>query len=741
MSSLTRRHFLTTTTGAGLAGILATGVPPARGQQREISYLCWNNFAPLSDKKLAELGPRFTKDTGIKIKIDHIAAPQQAAKYASEVQTQAGHDLVEMRMHVPWLYEPQLVDVSDIVTNLEKNYGKVIAPGYEAAHVKGVWRAVPQYHSIFVSAYREDLFKKAGLAAPKTWEDLYKVGLELKKMGHPVGIPISQNFDTISTGSAVMWCHGAIEVDKDGKTVKINSEQTAQVVEWYRKMYRDCMEPEVLSWSDASNNESLQQGKAGWIHNPVSAYIVARDQKLPSADGINHHLSLSGPSGRHDVTAPRSIGIWKFSKNIEPAKEWIRYLLGKKEVYDEYIMSGGAFLLPRLLENAGSRGPQDRSEAGHPQGRGHELSHLRLAGAGLRQGAAHHQLVHPAQHARQGGHGDLDEGVRRLGRERDEENHGGQLAMAVGSVGIATAARSTSLRTRISELLDRESWLGPIFVSPALVLILLLVAYPFCMALYFSVSNAFIGRPSSFIGLRNFVNLWDSDAFRQTFQNAFVFCGLAVGAKIVLGISLALLLNQQLWFKRLIRGAVLLPWVIPTALSTLGWSWMFNSLYSVVNWTLLASGIIDPPGPNWLGQKYYAMAAVIIVNIWRGLPFFAITLLAGLVAIPKELYEAAEADGAGPIARFWYVTLPLLKGVLAIVVLFSTIFTFSEFNIIYVLTHGGPINSTHLFATLARQVGLETGRIGEGAAISLYLFPALMIVVWAQLRYVRKQAY
>jgi multiple sugar transport system permease protein len=290
-------------------------------------------------------------------------------------------------------------------------------------------------------------------------------------------------------------------------------------------------------------------------------------------------------------------------------------------------------------------------------------------------------------------------------------------------------------------MLDRERVLGPLFITPALILIMLLVAYPFCVAVYFSVSNSFIGRTSHFIGLTNFIRLWDADAFRQTFQNAFVFTGISVAFKLVLGISLALLLNQQLWFKRMIRGAVLLPWVIPTALSTLGWSWMFNSLYSVVNWTLLASGIIDPPGPNWLGQKYYAMAAVIIVNIWRGLPFFAITLLAGLVAIPKELYEAAEADGAGPIARFWYVTLPLLKGVLAIVVLFSTIFTFSEFNIIYVLTHGGPINSTHLFATLARQVGLETGRIGEGAAISLYLFPALMIVVWAQLRYVRKQAY
>jgi multiple sugar transport system permease protein len=298
-----------------------------------------------------------------------------------------------------------------------------------------------------------------------------------------------------------------------------------------------------------------------------------------------------------------------------------------------------------------------------------------------------------------------------------------------------------SLRARASALLDRDGILGPIFVGPAVLLLLILVAYPFCMALYFSMSNAFIGRPSHFIGLKNFINLWQSDAFRQTFQNAFVFTGAAVAVKLVLGISLALLLSEQLWFKRAIRGAILLPWVIPTALSTLGWWWMFNSLYSVVNWTGIAAGLMDPPGPNWLGQKYYAMTAVVVVNIWRGLPFFAITILAGLVSIPKELYEAAEADGAGPVARFWLITLPLLKPVLTIVILFSTIFTFSEFNIIYVLTHGGPINSTHLFATLSRQVGLESGRIGEGAAISLYLFPVLMIVVYAQLKLVRKEVY
>jgi multiple sugar transport system permease protein len=312
--------------------------------------------------------------------------------------------------------------------------------------------------------------------------------------------------------------------------------------------------------------------------------------------------------------------------------------------------------------------------------------------------------------------------------------------MAIGTLPVAARAR-LPWRTRLSESLDRETILGPAFITPAMLLILLLVAYPFCMALYFSLSNAFIGRPSSFVGITNFVRLWDSDAFRQTFQNAFVFTSIAIAFKLVLGMSLSLILNEQLWFKRLIRGVVLLPWVIPTALSTLGWWWMFNSLYSVVNWTGIALGIMDPPGPNWLGQKYYAMTAVITVNIWRGLPFFVITILAGLVAIPKELYEAAESDGAGAWSRFWYVTLPMLKPVLAIVVLFSTIFTFSDFNIVYVLTHGGPINSTHLFATYSRMIGLESGRIGEGAAISLYLFPLLAFVVWFQLRFVRKQAY
>ena len=166
-------------------------------------------------------------------------------------------------------------------------------------------------------------------------------------MGHPIGIPISQNYDSISTAGPVLWSFGGMEVDKDGKTVRINSPATEQMVEWYKKMYRDCMEPEVLSWTDASNNESLQQGKAGWIHNPVAptSSRATTSCRRPTASTITG--AWPGPSGqRHETDVPRHIGIWKFSKNIEPAKEWIRYLLGKREVYDEYIMSGDAFNLP-----------------------------------------------------------------------------------------------------------------------------------------------------------------------------------------------------------------------------------------------------------------------------------------------------------------------------------------------------------------------------------------------------------
>jgi len=308
-----------------------------------------------------------------------------------------------------------------------------------------------------------------------------------------------------------------------------------------------------------------------------------------------------------------------------------------------------------------------------------------------------------------------------------------------GKTVVTVAAPARAGPRRLGALLQREHVLGYLLVLPALLLLAGLVAYPFGMALWLSLTDSVVGRPGAFVGLRNFLSLFMTDEiFRSALRNSFVFTGAAVVTKTVLGICLALLLARKLRLKRLIRGAVLLPWVIPTALSTLGWWWMFDSLYSVINWTLLRLGLIHER-LQWLGDPHLAMAAVITVNVWRGLPFFAITILAGLVSIPRELYEAAESDGASAWGRFWHVTLPLLRPVLAVVILFSTILTFADFNIVYVLTRGGPVNSTHLFATLAYQVGLQAGRIGEGSAIALFMFPILALIVYGQLHYARRE--
>ncbi|MET0852028.1 MAG: sugar ABC transporter permease [Candidatus Rokuibacteriota bacterium] len=302
----------------------------------------------------------------------------------------------------------------------------------------------------------------------------------------------------------------------------------------------------------------------------------------------------------------------------------------------------------------------------------------------------------------------------------------------------ASPRRAPRLGSRTGETLT-----GVGLILPALFWVGLLVAYPFGMAIYYSLSNAVIGQSSaSFVGLANFRALLSDSTFLQTLQNSLVFTSAAVIAKTLLGVPLALILSRSLRFKRFIRGAVLLPFVIPTALTTLGWLWMYDSLYSVITWTLnhallgpLGLGILEV---NWLGSPILAMASVIVVNVWRGLPFFAVTVLAGLTAIPTEFYEAAEVDGAGRWGRFWYVTLPLLRPILAIVILFSTIFTFADFNIVYVLTRGGPQESTHLFATLSHALAFESMQLGKGAAVSLFMFPVLVVVVILQLRFLQR---
>ena len=288
-----------------------------------------------------------------------------------------------------------------------------------------------------------------------------------------------------------------------------------------------------------------------------------------------------------------------------------------------------------------------------------------------------------------------------------------------------------------SRFLKSEAITGYMLISPAVFLMLVLLAYPFVLAVYISMTDRVLGEPGRFIGIWNFVKLVEDPLFRQTVYNSFIYTISTVALKMALGVLLALLLNQEMPARNLIRGALLLPWIVPTSLSVLTWLWMFDSLFSVVNYILLGLGLISKKIP-WLGDPFWAMISVIIVNTWRGLPFFAVSFLAGLMTIPRELYEAAETDGAKQFRQFWHITLPLLQPVIAVVVLFSTIWTFADFQIVYILTHGGPLNATQIFATMAYDVALVAGRIGEGSAISLFLFPALLIVIILMLRYLRR---
>jgi multiple sugar transport system permease protein len=305
---------------------------------------------------------------------------------------------------------------------------------------------------------------------------------------------------------------------------------------------------------------------------------------------------------------------------------------------------------------------------------------------------------------------------------------------------VAAIAHAERLPARpwVSRFTKPEALTGYALISPAVFLMVVLLAYPFVLAVWISLTDRVLGEPGKFIGLGNYLKLLQDPLFRQTVWNSFIYTISTVFLKMLLGIVLALLLNQEMPARNIIRGALLLPWIVPTSLSVLTWLWMFDSLFSVVNYILLGLGLIAKKIP-WLGDPFWAMVSVIIVNTWRGLPFFAVSFLAGLMTIPKELYEAAETDGARAFRQFWHITLPLLQPVIAVVVLFSTIWTFADFQIVYILTHGGPINATQIFATMAYDVALVAGRIGEGSGISLFLFPALLIVIFLMLRYLRRE--
>jgi multiple sugar transport system permease protein len=289
-------------------------------------------------------------------------------------------------------------------------------------------------------------------------------------------------------------------------------------------------------------------------------------------------------------------------------------------------------------------------------------------------------------------------------------------------------------------LLDREGVLGPLMIAPAVGYVILLVGFPFLFALYLSASNAISGGlNASFVGLKNFIAVVGSPIFRQSLANTFIFTFISQLLVLVLGKILALALVRSFPGKPLVRFLVLLPWAAPIVLGTLGWVWIFDSTFSVINWMLKSVGALGPYGwLYWLGDTWLGMIAIITVHVWRMLPFATVILLAGLTAIPQDIVDATTVDGAGFWLRLFEITIPLMLPIMVVAVLFGIVFTFTDMSVVYLLTRGGPFNSTHVLSSLAFQQGILGGDLGQGAAIAVFLFPLLVVVAVLMLRIARR---
>jgi len=290
-------------------------------------------------------------------------------------------------------------------------------------------------------------------------------------------------------------------------------------------------------------------------------------------------------------------------------------------------------------------------------------------------------------------------------------------------------------------ILDRPDVLGSVLVAPAILYVLLLVGMPFLLAVYYSVSAYTIYNPSwRFVGLTNFEDILENPIFLQTLGNTFLFTFGSQMLGLILGKFGALLLLRPFRGRKIVRALVILPWAVPIALATVAWEWMFDSLYSVINWTLIALGIITrSEAPNWLGTPHLAMLSVIVVNAWRFFPFAIVIFLAGITAIPQDILDAATVDGAGFWRRNYQIIVPMILPIVAVGLIFGTVFTFTDLSIVFLLTMGGPVGATSVLGFEGFQVGIGSGDVSHGAATSLFMLPVLLVVVVAMLRFIRRR--
>jgi len=325
--AIKRRDFLRTAAAgtAGLAGVLAFHKAPAYAQKRRLTMLTHEHFVPVSDDHLRTWMAEFAKLHGIEGKVDAIAHRDMYVRLATEAETNTGHDIVVLFFNNPQLYAENVIDLDDLCERVGEKGGGWYQIARDVGMVGGHWKALPWYSITMPQTYREDLFQEVGEGPPDTWEDVLRAGKKLKAKGYLFGVAISQTEDANITWYALLWSHGASTVDQDQKVI-INSPETRQAVEYVKAFYTCCMNQEVLSWDDASNNRGYMSGKYAWVHNAVSIYAMLPKNAPQLRPVTNHAHSPAGPAGRHATAIPINYGIWKFSKNQELAKEFLAYM-------------------------------------------------------------------------------------------------------------------------------------------------------------------------------------------------------------------------------------------------------------------------------------------------------------------------------------------------------------------------------------------------------------------------------
>jgi multiple sugar transport system permease protein len=304
---------------------------------------------------------------------------------------------------------------------------------------------------------------------------------------------------------------------------------------------------------------------------------------------------------------------------------------------------------------------------------------------------------------------------------------------------VAAAARE-GLGGLGARLADNERWLWRLMLAPAILYIVVLVGFPFFLSLYYSVSDVTVGsRSMNFVGLENFRRVVENRTFWTALKNTLIFTAVTQFFVLLLANILAMALSADFRGKWLVRFLILLPWVAPISLGSIGWLWIYDSIYSIINWTAQALHILGPNDwPIWLGQPHLAMASIIIVQVWRIVPLATVIILAGLTSIPQDIHDAAAVDGAGFWRHLFQITFPLLMPITLVAVLFGTIFTFTDLIVVFVLTRGGPYDTTQVLASWAFFTGIQAGDLAGGAAISLFLFPVLVAVAVVFLRIARR---